>query len=139
MSFTNPASIWTDPTFLAYRAALGLESDTAVSRLRAAQDAARRNAAQSIQDLAHQGQLQRVGIGNNFEGRGMSRSSGREITMAQQRYGEGRQVAGVQSGLANQLTDYEAQIAAARAAAARQASEAAFQAAPRVQKAAEGF
>lgn len=139
MSFPNPASIWSDPTFLAYRAALGLESDTSVSRLRSAQDAARRNAAQQVADIGLQGQQSRVGIGNNFEGRGMSRSSGREITMARQRQGEGRQVAGVQSGLANQTADYEGQIAAARAAAARQAAEVAFQAAPRVQRFAEGY
>jgi hypothetical protein len=45
----------------------------------------------------------------------------------------------VNSGLANQLADYESQIAAARLNAQRQAAEAAFQAAPRSQKFAEGY
>ena len=139
MSFVNPASIWQDPTYLAYRSALGLEADTSAARIRSAQDAARRTAAQSIADIYHQGERQRVGIGNNFEGRGFSRSSGREIAMAEQRYGQGRQTSGVQSELANQLADYESQLAQARATAARDAAQAGFQAAPRVQQAAEGY
>jgi hypothetical protein len=139
MTFQNPASIWSDPTFLAYRASLGLEADTAASRYRAAADAARRNTAQQIADLTANGAQQRVGIGNNFEGRGFSRSSGREITMANQRAGEGRAVAGATSNLAGQLADYESQIAQARLASQQQAAEAAFNAAPKVQQFAEGY
>lgn len=131
MTAVNPSSIWSDPTYLAYRAALGLDSDTAVARLRSAQDAARRSAAQQISDIAFQGQGQRQGISNNYEGRGFSRSSGREMTMARQRAGEGRAVAGVTTDLASRVADYEAQIAQARTNAAREAAQAAFSAAPR--------
>lgn len=139
MSFTNPASIWQDPTYLAYRASLGLESDQSAAQYRAAADAARRNTAQNIADLAARGDQQRVGIGNNFEARGFSRSSGREIAMANQAAGEGRAIAGAQSGLANQLADYESQLAQARLTSQRQAAAAAFTAAPNVQQAAEGY
>jgi len=135
----NPASIFQDPTYLAYRAALGLESDTAAARLRSAQDAARRSAAQQMADIGFQGEGQRQSISNSYEGRGFSRSSGRQLAMARQQAGEGRAYSGIATDTANRIADLEAQIAQSRVGAAREAASAAFSAAPKVQANVEGY
>lgn len=139
MPVLNPASIWTDPSYLAYRAALGLESDTAVSRVRASQDAARRQAALGVYDIQQSGELARRNIGGNFESRGLSFSSDRQRAMADQRGAEGRRVAGVQEGLGSNLGDLEWQVAQMRASQGRQGAEAAYNAAPKAQATAQGY
>lgn len=135
----NPASIFSDPSYVAYRASLGLESETAVARLRAAQDAARRNAALGIADVQAQGVDQRRQVAGGMEARGLSFSGEREKALARQRAAQGRQEAGVTSNAGNAVSDLEYQIAQQNASAGRQGAQAAYDASSRSQAAAQGY
>lgn len=133
------ASIFSDPSYLAYRASLGLESDTAVARLRNAQDTARRNTALGIADLQAQGEISRENISGGMEARGLSLSGEREKALARQRAAQGRQESGITSNAGGSLGDLEFQIAQQRAAQGRQLSESAYNASTRAQAAAQGI
>lgn len=135
----NPASIFSDPSYLAYRASLGLESDTSVARLRAAQDTARRNAALGIADTQASGALQRTNIAGGMEARGLSLSGERERALANQRAAEGRSVAGTTANAGGQVSDLEYQIAQQRASAGRNLAQSALDASTRAQTAAMPF
>lgn len=114
----NPASIFQDPSYLAYRAALGLESSTAVARLRAAQDTARRQAALNVADVQQQGVDSRRNITGNMESRGLTFSGERLKNLARQRAAEGRQTAGIQANLGGYLSDLDYQVAQQQAGSA---------------------
>lgn len=135
----NPASIFSDPSYLAYRASLGLESDTAVARLRGAQDTARRNAALGIADVQAQGEIGRENIAGGMEARGLSLSGEREKAIARQRAAQGRQEAGIASNAGGSLGDLEFQIAQQRASQGRQSAQSAYDASTRAQANAQGI
>lgn len=99
------------PEWLAYLNALGLEENQFRADIDRQRNLMRSAADQSILDLNPQYEQQRRGITGSLEGRGMLRSGEHLRKQAESRANQGRQVAGIQTGLAGNLGQLESQLA----------------------------
>jgi hypothetical protein len=108
-----PPAYMSDPSYLAFKRALGLEQSTAERGTNDQIDALNRTRGQQLDQLGHYGERSRRDIQGAMESRGSLRSSETVDRLGEQRYGEG--VA------ASQLNDATAErVAALRQALAEQ-------------------
>jgi hypothetical protein len=98
------------PEWLAYLNSLGLQQDQFTADIQRQRGVAQAAAAQQAADITAQGPQERRNITGGLETRGMARSGQLVRTLAEQRAGEGRRQAAVQSGLAQNLSQLESQL-----------------------------
>lgn len=100
-----------DPAYQAYMGALGF--DEGIARADAAQRQTQVNATADLQvpEVQRQGELQRTGINDSYEDRGLYRGSERLGALADQRAGQQFDLASIEMGRANALSEAEMALA----------------------------
>lgn len=99
-----------DPTFLAYMRALGF--DDAQAKADADLAAQKAQAQYNVQqpELEHRGEVERQGIGEGWEDRGLFRSSGSIRDIADQRHDQAYQQGLLDLGLATNISDLQQKL-----------------------------
>lgn len=129
-----PPSLATDPAYLAFQAALGVQRSNAERSTQNQIDAINQSLPTRLAELTDQGNRQRRSMESGFEARGLLRSSIREQAEAEQRAAEARAAQGLttdatnrttalRDALATQLAGFEMQSAGQRSDAAQRQQE----------------
>lgn len=95
----------TDPAYLAFLRALGLEESFDEDDAAYEVDNLRADLNRQLPRIAEQGIRVRKGISSNYGGRGLYRSGGHEMTLARQRADEAQDVGDLQYGAARSEAD----------------------------------
>lgn len=117
------SSLAVSPAWLAFRRSLGIEDWVDVATAQAQIDALNRRAGLTRGDLLERGVDERQGIANSFETRGLLRSGARLRDQAKQQAGEGRALADIELGLAEQSAALMANLAGRQAERQRSSAE----------------
>lgn len=121
MSFTGPGA--TNPSYLAYLRALGMQEETARSVALRNIAAINRQVQMQTPEIARLGQITRARIGDSFEARGVFRSGMRQQRQAEQGASELYRVGSLQGNAADKIGQVQSNLDTTVSDLARQRAE----------------
>lgn len=117
-------SLATDPAYLAFLRALGVEDSEDAASTQTGVDRINRTLAARLPEVTEAGDYAREGISGSFESRGLFRSGSHEVALARQRAAEGRTISDLESTTADSTADLTTALARRRAERERRKAEA---------------